>query len=76
MRLKDIKITDLYDLMDELDDIQRDRKFNSQPMAFRVGVRRTRVYLDIVASGFRMMNGGEFEPHNLLLHKTRRHERQ
>lgn len=74
MKLNDINVTDLYELMDDLDVILKDYDFNSRTMAYRTGVRRMRVYLDNVASGLRMIRGGEFEPHNLLMHK--KHERE
>lgn len=72
MTLKELRATDLYDLMDELDGIMKEYNFNSKTMAYRTGVKRMRVYLDHVASGLRMIQGGEFEPHNLMLHKKRR----
>lgn len=65
MTLKEIRVIDLYDLMDELDAIMRDYGFNAKPHAYRTGVKRMRCYLDHVASGLRMVKGGEFEPHNI-----------
>lgn len=65
MRLKDLRVIDLYDLMDELDGIMREAHFNSRTFSFRTGVRRMRNYLDHVASGLRMIEGGEYEPHNI-----------
>lgn len=65
MKLKDIEVTDLYELMDDLDAVLRSPHFNSYPFAYRVGVKRMRTYLDHVASGLRMIKGGEFEAHNI-----------
>lgn len=73
MRLKDLRVIDLYDLMDELDGILRSPHFNSYPFAYRTGVKRMRTYLDHVASGLRMIQGGEYEPHNIYsIHKHNR----
>lgn len=74
MTLKELRVTDLYNLMDELDAILKDYSFNSKTMAYRTGVKRMRVYLDHVASGLRMIKGGEFESHNMAIHKRRRYE--
>ncbi len=72
--LDELKTTDLYGWMDELDRIMRQPGFNSMPFAERVGVRRMRTGLDYVASGLRMMQGGEFEPHSVQsIHGRRRH---
>ena len=65
MRLKDLRVIDLYDLMDELDAILRSPHFNSYPFPYRMGVKRMRNYLDHVASGLRMIRGGRFEPHDI-----------
>lgn len=70
--LDNLRTTDLYNLMDELDHIMRQPRFNSMRFSERVGVRRMRTYLDHVASGLRMIHGGDYEPHNLSLHKHRR----
>lgn len=70
--LDELKTTDLYGWMDELDRIMRQPGFNSMTFSQRVGVRRMRTGLDYVASGLRMMQGGEFEPHNIALHNGRR----
>ena len=73
MRLKDLRVIDLYDLMDELDGILKEPHFNSYPFAYRMGVKRTRTYLDHVASGLRMIQGGRFEPHDIQnIHKHNR----
>ena len=74
MTLEELKVTDLYDLMDELDERMRKINFNGCPFTYRMGVKRMRVYLDHVASGLRMIKGGDFEPHNLAIHKRRRYE--
>lgn len=76
MTLRELKVTDIYDLMDELDDIMRDYGFNSKTHSYRVGIKRTRCYLDHVASGLRMINGGDYEPHDIQhIHKhNRNHE--
>lgn len=72
MTLKDIKLEDLYGIMDELDEIMCGAGFNGRPFAYRTGVRRMRCYLDHVASGLRMMRGGEFEPHSISsIHRHR-----
>jgi hypothetical protein len=72
--LDKLKTTDLYNLMDELDFIMRQPRFNSMPFAERVGVRRMRTGLDYVASGLRMMQGGDYEPHSVQsIHGRRRH---
>lgn len=63
--------------MDELDDIMGSAGFNGMPFAYRTGVRRTRCYLDHVASGLRMMRGGEYEAHSvgaIHRHRGRREE--
>lgn len=65
MTLKDLRVIDLYDLMDELDAELRSPHFNSYPFAYRMGVKRMRCYLDHVASGLRMIKGGRFEPHDM-----------
>lgn len=76
MTLRDIRVVDLYDLMDELDSIMRGLDFNSRPHVYRVGVKRMRCYLDHVASGLRMIKGGEYEPHDIAhIHKHNRNER-
>lgn len=76
MRLKDIKTTDLYNLMDELDAIMRSVDFNSRPFAYRAGVKRMRTYLDHVASGLRMIKGGDYESHNISsIHYHNRYDR-
>lgn len=76
MRLKDLSVTDLYDLMDELDSIIRRVDFNSQPFSYRTGVKRMRTYLDHVASGLRMIKGGDFESHNISsIHYHNRYDR-
>ena len=70
MKLKDIKVSDLYDLEMELDKILKSPHFNSTPFAYRTGVRRMRTYLDHVASGLRMIKGGRYEPHDIQnIHK-------
>lgn len=75
MTLEELKVTDLYDLMDELDIIMQSPQFNSQMIAFRTGVKRMRCYLDHVASGLRMIKGGEYEAHNIeRIHKHNRYE--
>ena len=66
MTLKDIRVVDLYNLMDELDAILRHPHFNSYPHSYRAGVKRMRTYLDHVASGLRMIKGGNFEPHDIM----------
>lgn len=65
MRLKDLRVADLYELSDELDAIMRRMEFNSTPHAYRRGVQRMRTYLDHVASGLRMIRGGRFEAHDI-----------
>lgn len=65
MRLKDLRVVDLYDLMDELDGMLKAIDFNEKPFAYRTGVRRMRCYLDHVASGLRMIQGGRHEPHDI-----------
>lgn len=71
--LDELKTIDLYNLMDELDRIMCEPRFNSRPFAYRVGVRRMRCYLDHVASGLRMIQGGRFEPHDIQnIHKNNR----
>lgn len=65
MTLKNLRTVDLYDLMDELDEILRSYDFNSRPFVYRTGVKRMRIYLDHVASGLRMIQGGEYEPHTI-----------
>jgi hypothetical protein len=73
MRLRDLRVIDLYDLMDELDGILKSYDFNSRPHAYRVGVKRMRNYLDHVASGLRMIKGGRYEPHDIQnIHRYRR----
>lgn len=74
MRLEELRVKDLYELMDELDGIQRRFDFNSYPFAYRIGIQRMRVYLDHVASGLRMIKGGRFEPHNIA--SIHRHNRE
>lgn len=75
MTLKELRVSDLYNLMDELDAIMKNPRFNSQTIAFRTGVKRMRCYLDHVASGLRMINGGEFESHNIeAIHKHKREQ--
>ena len=75
MTLKELRVNDLYDLMDELDRIMCEPRFNSRPFAYRVGVRRMRCYLDHVVSGLRMIQGGRFEPHNIQsIHKHRNYD--
>lgn len=65
MRLKDLRVIDLYDLMDELDGIIQMPHFNSTPFTYRMGVKRMRNYLDHVASGLRMIKGGRYESHDI-----------
>lgn len=65
MRLKDLRLTDLYNLMDELDSIMKRVDFNSKPFSVRVGIRRVRTHLDHVTSGLRMIQGGDYEPHDI-----------
>ena len=65
MTLKDLRVIDLYDLMDELDGILKSYDFNSRPHTYRVGVKRMRNYLDHVASGLRMIKGGRYEAHDI-----------
>ena len=65
MTLKDLRTIDLYNLMDELDGVLREPQFNSYPFPFRMGVKRMRTYLDHVASGLRMIQGGDYEPHDI-----------
>lgn len=65
MTLKNLRPVDLYDLMDELDRLLNAVDFNAKPIAYRTGVRRMRTYLDHVASGLRMIQGGELEPHDI-----------
>lgn len=73
MKLKDIEVKDLYDLMDDLDRMLKAPDFNSRPKEYRVGVRRMRNYLDHVASGLRMIRGGRFESHDISsIHKHNR----
>jgi len=72
MKLREIKVDDLDEVMRELDGIMRSPHFNSLPFAYRTGVRRMRNYLDHVQSGLRMINGGEFEPHSIgTIHKKK-----
>lgn len=70
--LDELKTTDVYGLMDELDHIMCQPSFNSMKFSQRVAVRRMRTGLDYVASGLRMMQGGDYEPHNIALHNRRR----
>lgn len=73
MTLKELRAIDLYDLMDELDDIMSSPGFNSKTHSYRVGIKRTRCYLDHVASGLRMIKGGHYEPHDIQnIHKHNR----
>lgn len=73
MTLKELRVIDLYDWMDELDGVLREPHFNSYPFTYRMGVKRMRNYLDHVASGLRMMRGGRFEPHDIQsIHKHNR----
>lgn len=73
--LDNLKVTDLYNLMDELDFIMRRPDFNSRSFSTRVGIRRMRTYLDHVASGLRMMQGGEYEAHNInSIHRYKRYK--
>lgn len=65
MTLQDLRVMDLYDLMDELDDTMQKINFNGTPFVYRTGVKRMRNYLDHVASGLRMIRGGDYEPHNI-----------
>ena len=74
MRLKDLSVEDLYELMKELDERRRSMDLYSRPFAYRIGVQRMRVYLDHVASGLRMIKGGRFEPHNIA--SIHRHNRE
>lgn len=78
MTLEELKVTDIYGWMDELDAIMRDYGFNAKPHSVRAGVKRMRCYLDHVASGLRMIKGGDFEPHDIQhIHKhNRNYERQ
>ena len=72
MTLDELNVEDLYGWMDELDDIMGGAGFNGRPFAYRTGVRRTRCYLDHVASGLRMMRGGEYEAHSVgAIHRHR-----
>lgn len=73
MRLKELSTNDLYELMDELDHIIKAVSFNSKSYSYRTGVRRMRTYLDHVASGLRMIKGGDYEPHNI--YSIHRHNR-
>lgn len=73
MTLKELKVADLYGLMDELDGILESYEFNGRPHPYRVGVKRMRTYLDHVASGLRMIKGGEYEPHDI--HHIHKHNR-
>ena len=66
MNLKDLRVEGLYELMDELDEILHDLDFNARPMGYRFGIRRMRTYLDHVASGLRMVQGGRYEPHCIM----------
>ena len=73
MTLKELRVVDLYSLMDELDGILKSYDFNAKPHAYRVGVKRMRNYLDHVASGLRMIKGGRYEPHDIQnIHRYRR----
>lgn len=75
MTLRDLRVVDLYDLMDELDSILARYDFNARPHAYRVGIKRMRCYLDHVASGLRMIKGGELEPHDIKhIHRHNRRE--
>lgn len=77
MTLKDLKPEDLYGIMDELDDIMGGAGFNGRPFAYRTGVRRMRNYLDHVASGLRMMRGGEYEAHSVgTIHRHRERRKE
>lgn len=72
MRLKDLSVEDLYELMKELDERRKSMDFYSRPFAYRIGIQRMRVYLDHVASGLRMIQGGDFEAHTIeTIHKKR-----
>lgn len=75
MKLDDLTVEGLYGIMDELDHIMCQPRFNSMPFAERVGVRRMRTGLDYVASGLRMMQGGEYEAHNInSIHHHKRYK--
>lgn len=77
MRLKDLKVKDIYELQDELDEILKDIGFNSKPENYRRGIKRIRIYLDYLASGLRMYNGGPVEDHNITsIHFHRRQQEQ
>lgn len=72
MRLKDLSVEDLYELMKELDERRKSMDFYSRSFAYRTGIQRMRVYLDHVASGLRMIQGGDFEAHTIeTIHKKR-----
>lgn len=67
-----MSVEDLYELMKELDERQKSMDFYSRPFAYRIGIQRMRVYLDHVASGLRMIQGGDFEAHTIeTIHKKR-----
>ncbi len=75
MTLRELRVADLYGLMDELDGIMSDVNFNGKPYPYRIGVKRMRCYLDHVASGLRMIKGGELEPHDIgHIHRHNRSE--
>lgn len=73
MTLRELRVIDLYDLMDELDGIMKSFELNSKPHSYRAGIKRMRCYLDHVASGLRMIKGGEYEPHDI--HHIHKHNR-
>lgn len=67
-----MSVEDLYELMKELDERRKSMDFYSRPFAYRTGIQRMRVYLDHVASGLRMIQGGDFEVHTIeTIHKKR-----
>jgi len=73
MKIKDTTPAELYELIDELEQIKSAYNFNSLPFPYRMGVKRMRVYLDHVVSGLRMVKGGPFEPHNIAsIHNRKR----
>ncbi len=75
MKIKDLTVKDIYELQDELDTILGDIGFNSKPEGYRRGVKRTRLYLDYLASGLRMINGGPLEDHTITsIHFHRREQ--
>ncbi len=75
MTLKELALTDLYGWMDELDSMMREPGFNGKSFPHRTGVKRMRTYLDHVASGLRMIRGGDYEPHDIAnIHKKNKRD--